>query len=75
MGCSASQEKLVERLRSLGAAPPIGEGDLPDFSILKSFEDADNYIRKWRHLLPSAPATTLRADALAKQAKLLTDVT
>jgi hypothetical protein len=68
MACSASQEKLIERLLSLGAAPPPrGEGEPRDFSILKSFEDADDYIRRWRHLLPSAPATKLRAEALARQ--------
>lgn len=67
MACSASQEKLIARLQSLGAAAPVGgEEDSPRFSILRTVEDADDYIRKWRHLLPSAPATKLRAESLVK---------
>lgn len=62
MACTPSQEKLIGRLQELGAVIPCkGGGDGPDFSMLDSEAQADDYIKQWRHLLPSVPATKLRA--------------
>lgn len=52
MDALPEQIELIERLQILGAVIPADDHDNPSSEMFESFNNAVEYIHKWKHLLP-----------------------